>query len=321
MYNFRKLISKAILAGLLPMTTAFADLSFFLDQSFNFTKTSATIENLDHGKFSGTQATTGWKETRNLTTYLIAPEVVWIDSKRTNIYVKLQGNYGWVTDGQFYNYPLRWDIDGDTKGFDIESGYLKKVNDRFTLIPFVGFEYTVNDTKIKHQHFVHTSPDSFISQNGTKTRTDLWFPYIGIEIDFNTPLWCNQNLQYSISYQIGYGGGHGRDRVHHTIITDNPSTSRFGSHIKYEDMISHDFEVAAFYNVGKGWLIGLEFDYNTTYNTKKLPLKYKHNREIVKAGQFTPSQYHRVSETISQTYSVILSAIYNFSGESGVVVK
>jgi hypothetical protein len=195
------------------------------------------------------------------------------------------------------------------------------VCDRFKFIPYVGYQIDFDNLKIKGQHFGHTSPSSFVSQNGNKSFNALYFPYIGVEFDFIAHF-CNcYDIQFLTSYQFGYGWGHGRNTVHRFHLTDNPETSRYGNHLKYRDMISHDFEIGAAYNIDKKWQIKLNLDYNTIYNTHKLPLKFQHNDEIVESGQFTPSQRHYVSETISHKYSIILGIIYNFSGESGGTIR
>ncbi len=307
-----------LLATLLPVSTCSAELSFRLNQFFTFTKTNNIIEHLDHDKFVFTACTTDWTSSRDFTTYILEPEFIWVNKSKT-WYAKASGNYGWVISGKVKTYPIVWNVDGNTKGFYIETGYIKNMYDRFDLIPFIGYQYDVYDTKIKHQHFNHETPDSFVSQNGNKNRTTLWFPYIGIEIDFKSRLLTCVDIQYAISYQIGYGGGHGRNKVPFFFVTDNPATSRYGNHIKFRDMINHDFEIAAFYAVTKSWQIGLEFDYNITYNTHRLPVKLQRNREVVKSGQFTPTQYHRMNDYVAQNYSLILGVIYNFGGESTIL--
>lgn len=293
--------------------------SFELLQSFGFSKSTATIENLDHCNFEGTQATTGWTATKEFTTYTLIPELIWLDSC-TNIYVEVAARYGWVLGGKSISYPQRWDINGYRTGYKIEVGYIMNVYKRFNFIPFIGFTSNSLHTKIKHHKFTHKNPSSFISQNGNTSHTTLYFPYIGIELDF-TKKFCNNNdIQISVEYNFGYGGGNGYDKVPHCFITDDPSTSRYGSRTKYRDIVSHDFEIAFSHSFAKKWTVALELDYGISYNTHKLPVKFQHNRAIVEAGQFTPSQYHVVSDYVAHAYAVLVAVVYNFSGESGAFI-
>lgn len=292
-----------------------ADVSLKLYNSFSFTKSTSTIEHLDHKNYINTQVTSGWTEAKEVTTYAITPELLWFINS-INTYVECAVNYGWVLGGRNKNYPFRWDIDGDTKGCAIETGYLLDVCERFTFIPHVGFNYNVLDTKIKHQEFSNNNIGSFISQNGNKTHTSLYSPYIGFEIEFKSKI-CDKDIQCSFDYSLGYITGHGRTKVHHVVITDLASTSRYGSHVKYRDIISQDFEFSIAYSPAKKWVLALEFDYNYYYNTKKLPLKLQRNKELVAAGQFTASQFHRVSDLVAHSYAIIFVIGYRLSGEGG----
>lgn len=321
MNKFKIRLSQIVLGALLPLTPCFGDLSFKLNNFIAFSKENFTIEHLDHGNFLGTAETTNWRSSNEFITYRIKPKLIWQgDIGESKIYILGAGVYGWLLDGKEKSPPLTWDVDGHEWGFDTEMGFIFNACNRFKLIPYFGFEYNQYHTKIKHQHLLYSNPDSYVSQDGNKTDTLLYFPYVGIEFDFNTRICC-QDLQCFASYQIGYGGGHGRNRVPHTIITDNPNTSRYGSKITFRKMLAHEFEIAAFYRVAKKWQMGIELDYSITYNTKKLPLKLQHNDEIVERGQFTRTQFHRISNYNSQTFSVIFSIIYNITGEGGVVVK
>jgi len=299
-------------------TTCSADLTFKLLNGFSFTKGNTTIENLDHGKYKHTQVTTSWFSNR-VTTYSISPELLWTN-KSTNTYVKLLGTYGWVIDGKNRQYPFHWKLDGNTKGFEVEAGYICDVKGLFTFIPCIGFTYNLYDTKIKHQRFSHRNIGSFIGQNGNKNRTLLYFPYIGFEIDVKSQI-CKYDVIYSLSYNLGYGGGHGRNKVSHTVITDLPSTSRYGSHFKFRDMVSHDFEFAIAYSPAKKWVLALLFDYNVYYNTKKLPLKLDHKHALVKKAQFTKSQHFAVSDVVAHEYSVIFEIAYSLTGEGGTFIS
>ncbi len=318
MHQFVSRILKLLPAALLPILPCFADFSFKLNDLVTFSKTSQTIEHLDHDDFEGTAATTDWIANREFVTYLIQPELIWMNKE---FYVKAVGTYGWVLTGNVCKYPLGWHGNGNTKGLDLEVGYMMDICKRFTFIPFIGFVYNIAYVESNHQHLLHNNPDSFLSQNGTRSYTTLYYPYIGIEFDFKTHIWEKHDLQCFLSYQFGYGGGHGRTRVPHTFITDNPATSRYGSNTKYRNIISNEVEIGAFFAVDKYWQIGLELDYLVSYNARKLPLKLQHNKKIVKAGQYTPSQYHRVSDYTSQAFSVIFSVIYSFSGKGGTIVR
>lgn len=304
--------------AILSSAACFADVSFKLDNSIEFTKSNLTVEHLDHGNFRGTAATTDWIANKEFKTFVLKPELYWVGKK---FYVLGAVNYGWVLSGNTCSYPQAWDDNGHTKGFEVETGYIISFHDRFKLVTYVGYEYQISNTKLKHQHLTHSSPQSFISQNGNRSETLLYNPYIGIEFDFKARLWGCHDMQFLVSYQFGYRAGHGRNKVHDTVITDNPNTSRYGSTIKFRDIISHEFEVAGFYPLGKHWQIGLELDYFTAYNTHRLPLKLHHNEEIVEAGQYTRSQFHKVNDYNTQTFSIILAVIYNFSGGTQTIVK
>lgn len=331
----------AFLALLLPVASSFADVFFKLEDGFAFTKTNFTVEHLDRGNFEGTACTTDGKSDKEFITYLVVPELFWIDSD-LNMYAKVKASYGWLTTGKVNSPPLRWNVDGHEKEFELEMGYIQNVCDRFELVPFVGFEYNTFHTKIHHQHFGHSNPSSFVSQNGNKSDLTLYFPYVGLAFDFESRFWSCHKVLFSIGYQFGYGRGHSRESVPDHLhspgicagsccedacdpplgpITDNPATSRYGSYAKFRGMINHDFELEAFYEIAEGWQIGLQLDYNITYNTHKLPLKYKHNKEIVIEGQYTPTQYHRITDFTTQTYSILFSIVYNFSGKNGGVAR
>lgn len=321
MYKFRNSFSKTILAVvLLASNSCWAGFIFELQNSLNFAKTDVTIENLDRGDFKETACTTDWTSNKEFLTYLLNGELIYVDS-RLPFYAKFAANYGWVINGRVIQYPLNWDADGYEKGCTFEAGYIIDVNQRFKFIPHIGFEYDTFHTKIKHQHFNHTSPNSFVDQSGNKSNTTLYYPYIGVELDFTSRFYDCYDIQFSTTYEIGYVSGHGGKKVPHFFVTDDPNTSRYGSHIKYRDMISHFFEVTASYKLSKKWQIGVEGAYDIVYNTHKLPFKLQRNEEIVETGQFTPTQYHVVSDYTAQTYSLIFTLVYNFSGEGGTYLR
>lgn len=323
MHHFTHRVFKWILAAILPLTPCSADLSLKVNDYLSFSKTSATIEHLDHDNYRGTAESSAWVQEKEFISYILEPELIWVgDIKKTKAkyYILGAGLYGWLIDGKRVSYPLGWSVEGNQWGVILETGYIMNVSDRFRFIPYIGFEYNRYFTKIKHQHLLEKNPESFVSQNGTKSHVSQYYPYIGVEVDFKTKI-CKKDLQCLASYQFGFGAGHGTNKVHDTIITDDPNTSRYGTETKFRNMVTHEFEVATFYSVNKHWQVGLELDYFITYNTSKLPYKLDHNKEIVKAGQYLRSQFHRVSDFTSQTFNIIFSVIYNFSGEPSVVVK
>lgn len=296
-----------------------ADVEFELQNNFSLTTLSQTTQNLDHCNYNNTQVTSGWVSNEDVVSYNIIPELIWT-IKPINTYVKLNGSYGWILSGTNIEYPFRWDIDGNSKGCELEVGYIWDLGG-FSFLPCIGFEYSNYHSTIRNQRLFHSTNGSFISQNGTKSNSSFYIPYIGFEVDFKTKFLNKYDLQWSFNYNIGYGWGTGRNTVHPTVITILPSTSRFGSTLTYEDLINHYFEYAVSYSATKHLTISLEFDFNTIYNTHALPLKFDHNDEIVAAGQFTDSQYHVVSDYESHTYSVMLSFVYNFGGNEGTFIS
>lgn len=314
--RYRKPFLVTLLIVLLQIgSSCYADLAFELQNSFSFTKISSTTQHLDHRNYANTQVTSGWSSSRS-TSYTISPEVIWTVNS-INTYFKLAPSYSWIFDGKTKDYPFKWDVEGNSKGIEIEAGYIWKVGGLFNFIPCIGFLYDIYDTSIHHQRFSHQNIGSYIRQNGNKSHTTLYFPYIGFELDFKTKLFCKHEVQLAFTYNFGYGGGHGSNSVRKTVITILPSTSRFGSNVKYHDLINHDFEFAIAYSLSKKWTLALEFDFNVTYNTKKLPLKYHHNRELVAKKQFTRSQYHVISDFESHTFGILFIIVYNFSGKGG----
>lgn len=294
------------------------DLAYELSNAFVFSKTTTTVEDLDHGKYNETQVTTGWTSNKEVSYFVLSPELIWT-IKPISTYLKGSVGYGWQLGGKSISYPLRWDIEGYLKEFNIESGYLWDVNKAFTFIPLAGLNYTFTSAKIKHQKLFHSSINSFISQDGNRTQTSLYSPYIGFEIDFKSKFYNKYDVQFSFNYNVGYGWGHGRTKVHHHVITELPSTTRNGSHVKYRDILTHDLEFAVAYSPYKNWTVALEFDYNITYNTHNLPLKLNHHRELVEANQFTRSQHHVVSDFVSHQYGVYLNVVYGSEGEGAYI--
>ncbi len=324
MFKIRNSFPKIILATVLQMALSsnicWADFSFELQNSFNFTKTNVATENLDKKKFEGTAATTGWRSNKEFTTYLLNGELVYVNTD-LHFYAKVAAAYGWLVSGKVIEYPLRWSVDGHENDYEFETGYIMDVCKRFTFIPHAGFAYDKYHTKIRHQHFSHTSPDCYADQSGNKSTTTFYNPYVGIELDFTSRFCDCYDVQFTTTYEIGYVYGRGRNTLPYFFVTDDPNTSRYGNHIKYRDMLSHFFEVTASYSLTKKWQIGIDLAYQTIYNTHKLPFKLQRNKEIVKTGQFTPTQNHQVSDYISQEYSIIFSLVYNISGEGGAYIR
>lgn len=317
MKQIRNGFSIAMLMAFLPMMLAFntcrADLRLELVDSFNFTKSSATIENQDRDKFEGTALTTGWSSNKKIFTYQMTAEAIWIDD--SHFYGLLAGSYGWVLGGKAIEYPLNWNINGHVKGFGVEVGYILNVCKNFDFIPHFGFSYGITNTKIKSQHYFHTSPNCIINRDGNKSHTLLYSPYIGLEVAFQSTFCNKYKVSFSAAYDFGYGSGRGRNTVPHFILTDDPGTSQYGSRVTYHDIITHHFDIAAGHSFADHWQVFLELGYSTSYNTHKLPVKLQHNQQIVNSGQFTRTQYHVMSDFNSQTYSVILGLVYKFSAE------
>lgn len=321
MNKFGNSFSKTILATVLLISNScWAGFTFELENIFNFTKTDMTVENLDRGEFEGTACTTGWTSNREFVTYLLNAELIYMDSTLP-IYVKVAADYGWVINGRVIEYPLSWDAEGHENDYNFETGYIMDVNKRFKFIPHIGFEYDAVRAKITNQHFTASNPSSFVDQSGNGSSTTLYYPYIGVELDFTSRIWNRYDLQFSTTYEIGFVNGSDHKTVPYFFVTDDPSTSRYGSHIKYRDMISQNFEIAVAYNLNKKWQINIEGAYNIIYNTHKLSLDLDGNEEIVEAGQFTPSQYHVVSDYTTRGYALLFSLVYQFSGEGGTYVR
>lgn len=288
--------------------------------SFNFGRGDATIEHLDRHRFKGTAATTEWTASRDLYTYLITPEVIW-ENPDWHVYATASVDYGWLIDGKSKNNPLKWNLHGTEWGFSFEVGYIMDVCKRFTFLPHIGFSWDETRVRLRHQKETHINPTCFRSQNGNRITTLIYYPYIGFELDFGTTLWNCKKVQVSMTYDIGYGAGHSRTSVRHPVINDSPATSRLGNHFKMRDMIYQDWEVAFTYEPAKHWRVALEFDYSIYYNTHKLPLKFRNNDAIVRSGQFTRSQFHRVSDLTLQTYSLTLVLNYSFGDKEGAWIR
>lgn len=322
----KKFLSSVVLTGLLfnalhaDLNFSYNDLTFILRNGISFTKNNQTREDLDHGNFKGTAATSSWISDREYKTYTLNPRVLW-KVPCTNYFAQVSGYYGWTLDGRSVGYPLRWDVDGHVYGAGVKTGYVQKVSDRFDFIPYIGYRYDASRTSIHHQHFVKSSSTSFISQNGNKAHRYLNIPYIGFELAFNSTFWDCYKVQFITSYELGYGWGRGTTKVPEFIVTSEPNTSRYGSTVKYRDMMSHEFAIAAAYSFAKHWTVGLEFDYNTVYNTHNLPVKLQHNAKIVKAGQYKKSQYHVVSDDVTQNFSIVLGLAYSFGEASDWITR
>lgn len=321
MSKIRFSLSMAMIVAILMFShpSCWATWSFQLNNNFNFSKGNLTIENLDRHRYIGTAVTTDFTASRDFFTYLLTPEVIWT-SPDWHIYATVNGSYGWLFDGKVKKDPLQWKVDGTEKQFNVEVGYIMDVCGRFNFLPHTGFFWDRIDTRLKHQQETRANPICYMTNNGNRTRTLFYFPYIGFELNFNKSLPNCKTVQLSMTYDIGYGGGHGRNTVPFTVIADAPANSRYGSHIKYRDMIYQNWNLTFAYEFAKRWIVGLELDYYTIYNTHKLPVKLSHNRAIVQSGQFTRSQYHVVSEAITQTYGVTFVLNYSFGGE-GILIR
>jgi hypothetical protein len=322
MTTINKSFSLAMLAVLLAHTSCLAaGWSFQLNNSFNFTKANLTVEHLDRCRYEGTAATTDWTSSRNFTTFLLSPELIW-QSPDYPVYALATGSYGWLFDGQLKNDPLKWDVDGTEKSFTLEFGGVVNVCQRFTFLPHLGFYWDLVDTRLKKQRETRPNPTCYISNNGNRSSTLFYVPYMGFEIDFTTELWNCRKVQISTLYDIGYwGSGHIRNTVPSTVITNTPANSRYGSHVTYSNMFYQNWLVALVTDFSKQWRGAIEFNYYTFYNTHKLPVKLKHNRAIVESGQFTRTQYHVASEAYIRTISLVFVLNYSFGGSEGAFIR
>lgn len=298
----------------LGFNSCYANFTFVLRDSFNFTKNNYTIEHLDKNEYKKAAYTSDWRATREFSTYLLDGRVIWSDP--SHFYALLGLNYGWVLGGKNIEGPNRWDVCGHATGFKVEAGYIMDVCGCFNFIPSLGFRYALTHTEIKHQRTIHSNPNCYAHRSGDKTDSLLYFPFIGFELASSTQITDCEKIQLALGYELGYGGGHSHVKVPHIIITDNPATSRYGSHVKFRDMVYQQFSLATSYAFAKHWQVGLEFDYSTTYNTHRLPVRLQHNERIIKAGQYTRSQRHVMSQNFYQTFSVVLGIAYSF-GEGG----
>lgn len=321
MKNLFSLFSKSLSLGLvysgLLFNTSWAELTLEVKNSFAFSKSDITILHLDKNRYKGTAATSDWLSNKNGVTYLFKGIALWIDP--SNYYFEAEGFYGSQFQGTAKAYPLSWDVHGNEKGFVVETGYIYKLNEKLSLIPQIGFSYTQYDSKLSHQRNQFVSPNYYVGTNGDKNNSLIYYPYIGFELSFPGQIGCYK-YQLSTSYDLGFAAGYSKVTVPHYFVTDIPSTSRYGSRIKLRNMLSHDFDVILSHAFAKHWQYALQFDYNLTYNTSRLPVKLQHNKRIVQAGQYTATQYHVCDKNISQVWSITFNLVYNF-GETSVFVR
>lgn len=313
----KNVIQATVLLVGLAFNTCYANLSFVLRDSFNFLKNNVTIEHPDKHNFKKAAFTSDWKSDKEIYTYVIDGRVIWQDP--SHFYFLASANYGWVLGGKSIEYPLRWDIHGHTKGGKLETGYVIDVCERFVFIPRGGFRCAISDLSLEDQHLTHKFPGCLVNRNGNRSKGILNFPYLGFELGFKSDALTCEKVNFSLSYLLGYGGGHSHTKVRKFFVTDSPSTSNFGSHVKYRDMIFQEWAIAGAYSFAKHWKVALEFDYTTVYNTHNLPVKLQHNKQIVKSGLYAASQRHVMNEYISQQFSIILGVVYSL-GEGDVWV-
>lgn len=306
-----KIAFAALLLATFTFTACWASLDLRIVDSFNFSKSSSTIQNLDTNNFQGTAFSSDWSSTQEYTTYSIRAVAIWLN-ECTHFYGLAHGSYGWVIDGDQLDYPLHWDLDGNTQEAQIEIGYIYNVCNRFDFIPHIGYSYEKINSKFKHQKEIKPNPSSFSDRNGNKTHQWLFAPYIGLELAFQ-PTFCNCfKVEISAKYELYYGYGRGRTTVREFFVTDDPNTSLYGNHVKFRDIISHEIGLYIGHKFSDCFKAYLEFDYVNTYNTHNLPVKLQHNKQIVASGQFTPSQYHVMSDYNYETYSIRLGLSYTF---------
>lgn len=319
----RKSFSKIAVAVLslyigFSFSPCYGEFSLEARDRWSFNKTSSTLENLDNNKFKNAAYTSAWKTDLNFVTHILEGRLIWRDPSK--FYAMMGVNYGWLVDGVAKEYPRCWHVGGHQKGLKLEVGYLMDVCERFHVIPRVGFRNLLTDITLHHEHFILSTPNSYVKRSGNQTHTALNFGFIGFDLVFSKK-WNCRNLEFATGYQLSYGGGSSHTKVHRTIITDDPNTSNYGVHVKYRDMISHQFEVASAYSVAKHWQLGFKVDYNITYNTHNLPVKLDHNKKIVQKKQFAKSQYHVLSEDLAQTWGVTFILVYNFGAGTDWVIS
>jgi hypothetical protein len=322
MNKFRNIFPQAIVMAGLAFSTCWADLSFALKDRFDFSKFSTTVEDLDEGFFEGTAATSDWLESKENITYTLKGDLTWI-SPEWHVYGKVSGEYGWLFTGTNVDYPLQWNVNGHGWGYAFEGGYIYNACAGFDVIPYIGFTQNVTSSMIKHQRYSHRSPTCFVSRNGSKSRLWLYTPYIGAGLAWQTEFCDKYKLNFGLSYDIGYTGGHGHNKTPYFFATDIGNSSIFGSKTKYRNLITHSFEFTSGYSINKKWQVGMNLVYTTTYNTNNLRTRFQRNNDLVDAGLFTDTQYHRISDYISQTFSVTFAIVYNLTGSdsSGWAIK
>lgn len=293
--------------AMLLCNTCAADEYFFkVKNRFGFAKNSGTVEDLDSNNYIATGYTSSWTLDKEYYTYSIIPQIGWI-SDCWDIYAKVQGGYGWLISGREINYPLRWHKHGHLWNINPEIGYLWKICDWFVFAPQIGGTYGETHYKINHQRFSHVSPICFIDQNGTKEITKAWLVYIGFDMN-----WIGCEWEIGMTYDFGYGGGRGTNVVRRVFITDSAPHTLIGSHVKFEDMIDQYFSVRFARTFCCNWTVELKGEYEVNYAMHALPLKYQDNDELVRAGLFLPSQFHRLNDVIYQSYAILLEFGYKF---------
>lgn len=319
MNMLRKSVSKIVLFSCSLMIIYFnvceGGVTLVLQDSVRISKSISTTETLDHGKFAGTACTTGWSSKQHSVSTGISARLIW-QQESSPFYVQASTRYGWAFNGTQHSYPLNWDLHGNSWGYGLGAGYSKKIGKRFGFSLFGGLSYGVGQSTTTHQRSGHKNPSSFASSNGDKTIDKLYNPYVGFGLDFSKNFFNKYTVSFAVSYDVGFVFGLGKTKVPYLLITNNPATSSYGSRTKYSDVISHDFEIGTAYSISEHWRVSLKLDYSTTYNTHKLPVKLQHNDAIVKAGQYTPTQYHVVSDSASEVYTVIFGVVYDFSAKS-----
>ncbi len=315
--NIRNRLSLAMMCVSMTLATKTCSAAideFSVQQHWNFelknivrwSKSTSVIEDRDTNNFLGTGFTSAWTENKKLFSYGLSPSVVWYDVNTAHCYVKVQGAYNWITSGKQISYPNSWQVTGNAQSANLEAGGILLVN-KFTFFPHLGFQYTHTSTRLHHQRQTDISPIFFIDRDGTKSRSDLFFPYIGIDCTYS---WGH--LVIGMEYEISYGFGNATTTTKKTVITDIGSSSLYGSRIKYRNLIGRVFEVYADYSFLTNWHAGVTANYDVVYNTNRLPVKYKHNKELVAAGQFTPTQYHTLTEYNVRNYSFTFKIGYEF---------
>ena len=312
MSKIRNSLSIAMVMAFLSTSLSAAEITtngwtYKIKNRAEFTKDTQDRADYDTNHFEGTGITTGWREQKNGVWYVLDNEIIWTDLNNTRLYVSFKGNYGWLLRGKEIVYPNTWHLTGTKWAASGTFGGIVGVNDCFYFTPHFGFQYIGAVTKLHDQHRAHPTPSTFISRNGTHSKTTQFLPYIGFGMNYNL-----SHVDIGMGYDFYYVYGHSKTHVKNTVITDDYNTFLYGSHYKIRDMFSHAFSVAFGYSFAQHWRFAFDAQYAFQYNTSNLPVHLDNNSQIVEEGQFTPTQYHEITSSILRDYYMALTLGYTF---------